>query len=158
MWQDFPAATDILVSRNSEDAKRSAAAAEQIVSEMHAMVENLISHPSVIGWVPFNEGWGQFDTTRIAKLFKAWDPTRLVDDASGWNDRGVGDVCDQHSYPGPLKPSLENDRVAFQGEYGGGGLLLNVASHQFQQFIGGKFASTSSPHALDERATAARRF
>jgi beta-galactosidase/beta-glucuronidase len=146
VWQDFPAATDILVSRNSEDAKRSAAAAEQIVSEMHAMVENLISHPSVIGWVPFNEGWGQFDTTRIANLFKTWDSTRLVDDASGWNDRGVGDVCDRHSYPGPLKPLLENDRVAFQGEYGGGGLL--VRNHDWNTSTSYQYAYLETPEEL----------
>ena len=58
-------------------------------------------------WVPFNEGWGQFDTARITRSGQAIDPTRLVDSASGWTDRGVGDVNDMHDYPGPGAP---NDR------------------------------------------------
>ena len=57
--------------------------------------------PCIVMWVPFNEGWGQFDTARVVELIKKLDPTRLVDDASGWTDRGVGDVMDMHKYPGP---------------------------------------------------------
>ncbi len=140
VWQDFPAVTDVLVPINSEDLKRSAGLSAAIEAEMQAMVQNLINHPSVIGWVPFNEGWGQFDTAGIVSLFKEWDPTRLVDDASGWNDRGVGDVFDKHSYPHPLPPSLENGRASFQGEYGGAGLLVqghtwnSSAPYQYAMF------------------------
>ncbi|MBV8140725.1 MAG: beta-galactosidase [Verrucomicrobia bacterium] len=140
VWQDFPAVTDVLVPENSEDVKRSPAVAGEIEGEMQAMVQNLVSHPCVIGWVPFNEGWGQFDTVRIANLFKTWDPTRLVDDASGWNDRGAGDVFDQHSYPHPAKPLQEKNRASFQGEYGGGGLLVkdhdwnSSSSYQYAYF------------------------
>ena len=43
-------------------------------------------------WVPFNEGWGQYDTPRIVQWIKSYDPTRLVDNASGWTDAAVGDV------------------------------------------------------------------
>ncbi len=53
----------------------------------------------IIGWVPFNEGWGQFDTVRLAKWIKEYDPSRLVDPASGWTDFPVGDVHDTHDYP-----------------------------------------------------------
>ena len=52
-------------------------------------------------WIPFNEGWGQFDTARIVKMTEDADPTRLVNNASGWTDKGVGDVKDIHAYPGP---------------------------------------------------------
>jgi beta-galactosidase/beta-glucuronidase len=124
VWQDFPAVTDKLLHPSAEDMKRPGQIANEIEIEMRSMVKNLANHPCVIGWIPFNEGWGQFDTIRIADLFKASDPTRLVDDASGWIDRGAGDVSDQHSYPQPSKPLLEPNRVCIQGEYGGGGLLV----------------------------------
>ena len=75
-------------------------------------------------WVPFNEGWGQYDTPRIAKWIKQYDPTRLVDNASGWTDRSVGDVHDIHAYPGPAKPPNELNRAAVLGEFGGFGLPM----------------------------------
>jgi len=56
-------------------------------------------------WVPYNEGWGQWDTARIVEMIKKRDPTRLVDNASGWSDRGVGDVHDMHKYPGRVRRS-----------------------------------------------------
>ncbi len=73
-------------------------------------------------WVPFNEGWGQYDTPRIVDLIKEYDPTRLVNNASGWTDRGVGDVHDIHRYPGPAMPQPEPDRAIVLGEFGGLGL------------------------------------
>ena len=65
------------------------------------MIDTHQNHPCIMMWVAFNEGWGQYDTVRVANLFKSWDPTRLVDDASGWNDFGAGNVLDSHIYPGP---------------------------------------------------------
>ncbi|MBN2448303.1 MAG: glycoside hydrolase family 2, partial [Phycisphaerae bacterium] len=81
-------------------------------------------------WVPFNEGWGQFDTKRITAWVKEYDPSRLVNCASGWNDVGVGDVHDIHSYPGPASPKPEEKRAAVLGEFGGLGLPL--AGHTWQ--------------------------
>jgi hypothetical protein len=75
-------------------------------------------------WVPFNEGWGQFDTARITDLIREIDPTRLVNSASGWTDRGTGDVHDVHSYPGPAAPALEEGRAGVLGEFGGLGLAI----------------------------------
>jgi len=75
-------------------------------------------------WVPFNEGWGQFDTARIVELTRKTDPTRLVNNASGWTDRGVGDVHDIHAYPGPAAPPAEEKRAIVLGEFGGLGLPL----------------------------------
>jgi len=75
-------------------------------------------------WVPFNEGWGQYDTERIVKLTREYDPTRLVNEASGWKNRGFGDVRDIHKYPGPAMPPLEEDRAAVLGEFGGLGLPI----------------------------------
>ncbi len=80
-------------------------------------------------WVPFNEGWGQFDTKRIVDLTKQWDPSRLVDDASGWTDRACGDVHDMHNYPGPNMFHPEDNRATVLGEFGG--LGLRVESHSW---------------------------
>jgi beta-galactosidase/beta-glucuronidase len=146
VWQDFPAVTDALLKPGAEDKKRPKPVANDIEMEMRSMVKHLANHPSIIGWIPFNEGWGQFDTIRIANLFKALDPTRLVDDASGWIDRGAGDVSDQHSYPQPSKPLLEPNRVCLQGEYGGGGLL--VKEHVWDSTDTYQYARFETPQEL----------
>ncbi|QWF83328.1 glycoside hydrolase family 2 protein [Amycolatopsis sp. CA-230715] len=96
-----------------------------------AMVDQLRSSPSIIGWVPFNEGWGEFDTQRIADKVKAQDPSRLVNASSGVNcclsrpDTGAGDVYDDHTYVGPGRPQVKDGRPIVDGEYGGLGLVLD---------------------------------
>ena len=65
------------------------------------MIEDLENHPSIIVWVLFNEGWGQYETERLTQWLKKMDASRLVDNASGWTDMRVGDLVDVHSYPGP---------------------------------------------------------
>ena len=82
-------------------------------------------------WVPFNEGWGQFDTARIVKMTEDADPTRLVNNASGWRDKGVGSVNDIHAYPGPEMPKVEEKRAVVLGEFGG--LGLPVSGHTWQE-------------------------
>ena len=76
------------------------------------MMEQLHSSPSVIGWIVFNEGWGEYDTARVADSGRQLDPTRLVIANSGVNccfsrpDCGAGDVYDDHTYVGPGEPSV----------------------------------------------------
>jgi hypothetical protein len=82
-------------------------------------------------WVAFNEGWGQFETGRISSLISGYDPTRLVNSASGWTDRGTGDVLDVHHYPDPIVPPAEEDRAIVLGEFGG--LGLPVQDHTWEQ-------------------------
>ena len=55
---------------------------------------------------------------------KKLDPARLVNDASGWTDKKVGDVMDMHSYPGPGAPQPEPARAGVLGEFGGLGLAV----------------------------------
>lgn len=95
------------------------------------MIDQLRSVTSIVGWVPFNEGWGEFDTARIAGLVKAADPTRMVDANSGVNccksrpDSRAGDIYDDHTYVGPGTTFVPGDpRVRVDGEYGGLGLVL----------------------------------
>ena len=83
--------------------------------EWKAIIEANHNSPSIVCWVPFNEGWGQFQTNEILAWTKELDPTRLVDGPSGWTDRGAGDMHDVHIYPGPGMPKLEDKRAAVLG-------------------------------------------
>ncbi|HYX32660.1 MAG TPA: glycoside hydrolase family 2 TIM barrel-domain containing protein [Oligoflexus sp.] len=113
VWQDMPS------SRNQD--KSSGA---QFEYELREMVEALHPFPSIVMWVLFNEGWGQYDTPRLTNELKILDPTRLVNSASGWDDFKVGDINDIHRYPGPARPELETQRAAVLGEFGGLGLPI----------------------------------
>jgi len=129
VWQDMPNGDRHIGGRDS-DLERSNESAKQFELELTRVIDALRNHPSIIMWVPFNEGWGQYDTARIVDLIKEHDPTRLVDNASGWSDRQVGDVHDIHSYPGPAAPPVEETRAAVLGEFGG--LGLPIRGHTWQ--------------------------
>ena len=111
VWQDMP-------SGNGKDGE----AAESFDRELKGVLDAFRSHPCIVMWVPFNEGWGQHDTERIAAWIQKYDPSRLVNESSGWTDKGSGDVKDIHSYPGPACPKPEEKRAIVLGEFGGLGL------------------------------------
>ncbi|HQU46438.1 MAG TPA: glycoside hydrolase family 2 TIM barrel-domain containing protein, partial [Pirellulales bacterium] len=123
VWQDMPSG-DKSVGPGKGEIERSAESAAIYEHELRAMIDNLHNAPSVVMWVVFNEGWGQFDTVRITDWTKQHDPSRLVNCASGWNDFPAGDVHDIHNYPSPNSPEPEPKRAAVLGEYGGLGLPL----------------------------------
>ncbi|HCO95859.1 MAG TPA: hypothetical protein DIU00_18285 [Phycisphaerales bacterium] len=129
VWQDMPSG-DKYIGGRDPDIQRSPESARQFEAELTAMINTFYNHPSIIMWVPYNEGWGQWDTPRIVDLIKKLDPTRLVNNTSGWTDRGVGDVHDIHSYPGPAAPPTEENRAGVLGEFGG--LGLPVKGHTWQ--------------------------
>ena len=129
VWQDMPNG-DRHIRGDDPDLDRTKESAEQFEQELTNVIQAFYNHPSIVMWVPFNEGWGQYDTARIAELVKKLDPTRLVNSASGWTDRGVGDVHDIHRYPGPAAPAVGEDRAAVLGEFGG--LGLPIAGHTWQ--------------------------
>jgi hypothetical protein len=130
VWQDMPSG-DRGIGSKAPDLTRTEESARQYDTELTRIIEAFRNHPSIVMWVPFNEGWGQFDTPRVVDMIKKLDPTRLVDNASGWTDRGVGDVMDMHSYPGPAVPRLEEKRAGVLGEFGG--LGLPISGHTWQQ-------------------------
>jgi hypothetical protein len=133
VWQDMPSGDNATPE-----------AREEFALELERVVTALGNHPSIVMWVPFNEGWGQHETERYASWLKSHDPSRMVDPASGWTDEGGGDVLDVHRYPGPGAPEPEDLvrsatpagateagqplfpelRVAVLGEFGGLGLPL----------------------------------
>lgn len=119
VWQDMPNG-----GNKPEKVERSEESKAKYRKEYEAMVSALYNHPSIVVWVPFNEGWGQFDTEEIIKYAKNLDPTRLINQASGWIDKGVGDMNDVHIYPGPTLPRIEDNRVAVLGEFGGQGYAV----------------------------------
>ncbi|MBE7325045.1 DUF2804 family protein [Nocardioides sp. Y6] len=94
----------------------------EFLAEVDACVELLRSVPSVAAWVPFNEGWGQFDAAEVAARVTRLDPTRPVDHASGWHDQGAGDMVSRHVYFRPYALSrrdADDPRAAVLSEYGG---------------------------------------
>src|SRR5438046_2860745 len=86
VWQDMPSGDRGIRDRDPQDLKRDPESAANYEREWKAIIDANRNHPSIVMWVPFNEGWGQFDTDRIVKMTKEYDPTRLVDNASGWTD------------------------------------------------------------------------
>jgi beta-galactosidase/beta-glucuronidase len=125
VWQDMPSGD---ISRGNDKKKDGKAKTDemgrQFQAELKAMIEQHGNHPSIIMWVVFNEGWGQHDTAALTKWVKELDPSRLVNDASGWHDRRCGDIIDMHRYPGPGSPAPEPARAAVLGEFGGLGLAI----------------------------------
>ncbi|WP_326815512.1 PA14 domain-containing protein [Streptomyces sp. NBC_01763] len=127
VWQDMPAMNTV---------NPSAAARAEYEHEMKEMIDEHYNHPSVVMWVTFNEGWGQYDEARIADQAKSWDPTRLVNSMSGINlgvDGGTGDIIDEHGYPSPALPAPDGQRALVSGEYGGLGLAVPGHAWAVQQ-------------------------
>ena len=91
---------------------------EEYAHELADTVQALRCHPCIACWVPFNEGWGQFDAGKAVQAIRTLDGTRLVDEASGWFDQGGGDVHSLHNYFYPLRIRPQKRTVALS-EYGG---------------------------------------
>jgi beta-galactosidase/beta-glucuronidase len=123
VWQDMPSAMakgrPTGVKKNGADVEFTPDEDTAFRKELRAMIQNLQNAPSIVAWVPFNEGWGQHSTNEILRMVKALDPTRLVDAPSGWEDRGEGDMKDMHQYPGPGMYPVMPDRASVLGEFGG---------------------------------------
>lgn len=101
-----------LLSRGSAESR------QRYQKELADTVDTLACHPCIGCWVPFNEGWGQFDASEAVEAIRAMDPTRFVDEASGWFDQGGGDVDSRHNYFYPLRVRPGRRTVALS-EYGG---------------------------------------
>ena len=134
VWQDMPNGNlqpgepnNLRVDPGAPDATRPADSATQFEAELKELIEALRMFPSIVTWVPFNEGWGQYDTERITKMIRQLDSSRLVNSVSGWTDRNVGDMRDVHHYPGPALEPAGKGRAAVLGEFGG--ISMPVESH-----------------------------
>ena len=103
-------------------------ARELYYKELREMVDALYNCPCIAMWVPFNEGWGQFNSSKAYELLREWDKTRTVDSASGWHDMGVTDVISKHIYFTPIKVKTGN-RPYVLSEFGG--YSLKIEGHTF---------------------------
>ena len=123
VWQDMPSG-DKHIQPKDPDIERVAQSAYNFKKEWKNLIDEHYNHPSIVTWVPFNEGWGQFETAAIAELTKKLDPTRLVNATTGWSDRNTGDMYDKHDYPGPGMFPVTSDRASVLGEFGGQALVV----------------------------------
>jgi len=148
VWQDMPSG-DAFTPRGRKEIERTPGSARQFEAELRQLVEQHRNHPSIVMWIVFNEGWGQYETKRLVAWVKQLDPTRLVSAASGWHDiAGVGDVHDIHAYPGPAAPKPEKARAAVLGEFGG--LGLPIPGHTWQDEKNWGYRNLKSREALNE--------
>lgn len=92
---------------------------KQYLYEANRLIDRLFNVTSLFLWTPFNEGWGQFDAYDNWKILSKKDPTRLFDHASGWQDKGGGDVNSKHVYFKKVKPKNDYKRVLAVTEFGG---------------------------------------
>lgn len=124
VWQDMPSG-DRGPGWNSRDyfkgpeSMRTAESEANYKKEWKEIMDYLYSYPSIGVWVPFNEAWGQFKTKEIVEWTKQYDPSRLVNPASGGNHYPVGDMLDLHQYPAPKLYLYDAQRATVLGEYGG---------------------------------------
>jgi beta-galactosidase/beta-glucuronidase len=146
VWQDMPSGDmgNIWepkpgIYRKGLDKLRTPESESIFKTEWKAIMDAFHHFPSIVVWVPFNEAWGQFKTTEITEWTQAYDPTRLVNSASGGNfelegNKITGDIFDVHNYPDPVMPSPDlfgKVNVLVLGEYGG--LGLPVEGHTWQE-------------------------
>lgn len=102
-----------IFKRKDEEGRR------QYYEDLEGMVKFLYNHPSIAVWVPFNEGWGQFDARKATALIGKNDTTRFVNEACGWFDQQGGDMYSIHNYTHKLVTKPQKDRVVALTEYGG---------------------------------------
>lgn len=139
------------------DRERTAESEAIFRKEWKAIMDANYNFPSIVVWVPFNEAWGQFKTQEITDWTKAYDPSRLVNSASGGNfelkgAKIAGDIFDIHNYPDPAMPSPEiygKIQILVLGEYGG--LGLPVEGHTWQEKDNWGYQSFKSKEELENR-------
>ncbi len=129
VWQDMPNGdrSPQWQSRNyfnGLELKRNAESEENFRREWKEIMDLTCSNPCVVVCVPFNEAWGQFKTEEIVEWTKNYDPSRLVNPASGGNHYETGDILDMHNYPDPVMGLFDSKRVNVLGEFGGIGLAV----------------------------------
>lgn len=118
--------------RHRAFGRQDAAGREEFRAELDQTVLLLKNVPSVVVWVPFNEGWGQFDALDAVARIRAIDQDRVIDHASGWHDQGGGDLRSFHVYFRRVRPGRRwgrDGRAVVVSEYGG--YSLRLAGHEF---------------------------
>jgi beta-galactosidase/beta-glucuronidase len=156
VWQDMPSGdmgnrwdSRPGVIGLATDKERNAESESIFRTEWKAIMDARYNFPCIVVWVPFNEGWGQFKTKEIAAWTARYDPSRLVNEASGGNFEYSGNIIDLHNYPDPSMPSPElfgKNQIIVLGEYGG--LGLPVEGHTWQGKDNWGYQSFKTPDEL----------
>lgn len=157
VWQDMPSNLMYGPGWNMNwreknpkpDGPRPEASKKQWEDEWRRIMDASRMFTSIVVWVPFNEAWGQFDTVRVNNWTKDYDPSRLVNGASGGNFTESGDLFDIHVYPGPGAPDPQPGRAIVLGEFGG--LGLPVEGHTWQLKDNWGYQSFTDSDALMKR-------
>lgn len=140
VWQDMPSGGKtglvrmiygLWKSKKKKDYNRPKSEKDVYYNELRTMIEDFYNYPCIVIWVPFNEGWGQFETANVLKYTRNVDSTRLINIASGWFDHQISDIADCHKYVGPAYPNNVRNRVPVCGEFGG--LGLEIPGHTWQK-------------------------
>lgn len=136
VWQDMPSGDKSAPWKgpsgiDGQEMTRTAASEAQYKKEWKAIIDAFYNYPSIVMWVPFNEGWGQFKTAEIINWTTKYDPSRLINGPSGGNHFPVAHTIDHHQYPGPGMPPMQQNRAMVLGEFGGLGLPVN--GHLWQE-------------------------
>jgi hypothetical protein len=149
VWQDMPSRNPGAPSTPETD--------KAFTDQVHTIVDQHISSPSIVMWTMMNEGWGETSRTatgELATAVKQQDPSRLVDAHSGVNccasqgDSGMGDLIDYHDYHGPASPTPDGTRAAADGEHGG--YSLTVPGHIANVSGGQNYGDVPDSEALTE--------
>ncbi|WP_373523342.1 glycoside hydrolase family 2 protein [Aquiflexum sp.] len=164
VWQDMPNGDHgnawehrLGIVGKGTERDRTAESEEIFKKEWKAIIDANYNFPSIVVWVPFNEAWGQFKTREITAWTKKYDPTRLVNSASGGNfimdgAKINGDMIDLHSYPEAVMPDpgiYGKDNIIVLGEFGG--LGLPVENHTWQEKDNWGYQSFKSKKELADR-------
>ena len=162
VWQDMPSGDmggnrwDMhpgKISGYNHDKIRTTESENYFRKEWKAIMDFLHNYPSIVVWVPFNEAWGQFKTKEITEWTMNYDPSRLVNSASGGNFFNTGHILDIHNYPDPMMPDPaiygKSGMALVLGEYGG--LGLPVEGHTWQQKDNWGYQSFKSEQELLNR-------
>lgn len=161
VWQDMPSGDlggniwDMQpgkISNGVHDKDRSPESEAIYKKEWKDIMDALHNFPSIVVWVPFNEAWGQFKTKEITEWTIDYDPSRLVNSASGGNFSYIGHILDIHNYPGAAMPdpNLFGDKfILALGEFGG--LGLPVDGHTWQEKDNWGYQSFKNKEELKER-------
>lgn len=153
VWQDMPNGDRGPEWQNQQyfngvEAKRSAESEANYRREWKEIMDACYNYPCVSTWVPFNEAWGQFKTPEIVAWTMEYDPSRLVNPASGGNFYQCGDMVDIHHYPGPAMPLYDAERVNVLGEFGGIG--YPVDGHLWQNDRNWGYIQFKSPKEVTD--------
>ena len=128
-----------LFGRRSPESRR------QYFSELREVLNTLVNCPCIAMWVPFNEGWGQFDAEKVCKRITETDSTRTIDHASGWHDQSIGSIRSEHVYFRSYRFSPDGlDRAVVLSEFGGYNFRIDGHSFGSRSFGYKRFDSANS--------------